>query len=450
MPADEDERLRRGAADLARGLEDPVVLERVHAGDADDAAAASGGPRTRTLWPKRRSTIVGSWPRAAERRRDVLEAQRLDAEEGPQAEALVARIGAEQQDVHVGARIVDLYGAWMYRNRGPRRGRLRCRPRPGRARNGSATGSPTAIVYGGLHYGARWLPLPVLNAINLVGNSLAVTFLRRTQAGHAARTSARRSEASRRRRPTRSRAGSLLRVRPRHDRRLAAAQRGLHAPRSRRSRRTPACSRASRRGGRGFLLVTGHVGNWEMGAVTLRRHDLVPAVVGQPELDPNVQEMRLQLRDAPGRRVDRHRLVDGDGVQGAVAPSTAAAPSRCSSTAPIPRTRSSSPSSAGRRRSCARRRCSRGSAAATILPGFFLRNPRRQLLQRLGRAARGRPVALARRGRASGSCPASPRTSRASSARTRRSGSTSTGSGDDTCEAEAPRSPALTLELASR
>ena len=57
---------------------------------------------------------------------------------------------------------------------------------------------------------------------------------------------------------------------------------------------------ASRGGGRGFLLVTGHVGNWEMGAVTLRRHGLVPAVVGQPELDPNVQEMRLQLRERLG------------------------------------------------------------------------------------------------------------------------------------------------------
>ncbi len=57
---------------------------------------------------------------------------------------------------------------------------------------------------------------------------------------------------------------------------------------------------ASRRGGRGFLLVTGHVGNWEMGAVTLRRHRLTPAVVGQPELDPNVQAMRRELREELG------------------------------------------------------------------------------------------------------------------------------------------------------
>ena len=34
--------------------------------------------------------------------------------------------------------------------------------------------------------------------------------------------------------------------------------------------------------------------------MTLRRHGLVPAVVGQPELDPNVQEMRRELRERLG------------------------------------------------------------------------------------------------------------------------------------------------------
>ena len=55
-----------------------------------------------------------------------------------------------------------------------------------------------------------------------------------------------------------------------------------------------------RKNGRGFLLVTGHVGNWEMGAVTLRGHALTPAVVGQPELDPDVEAMRLSLRTRLG------------------------------------------------------------------------------------------------------------------------------------------------------
>ena len=44
-------------------------------------------------------------------------------------------------------------------------------------------GLSNAIVYGGLHYGARWLPMSVLNGINLVGNSLAIALLRETQAG---------------------------------------------------------------------------------------------------------------------------------------------------------------------------------------------------------------------------------------------------------------------------
>ena len=39
-------------------------------------------------------------------------------------------------------------------------------------------GLSNAIVYGGLHYGAQWLPMAVLNGINLVGNTLAITFLR--------------------------------------------------------------------------------------------------------------------------------------------------------------------------------------------------------------------------------------------------------------------------------
>ena len=42
-------------------------------------------------------------------------------------------------------------------------------------------GLSNRIVYGGLHYGARWLPLPVLKAISTVGNSIAVTGLRSTR-----------------------------------------------------------------------------------------------------------------------------------------------------------------------------------------------------------------------------------------------------------------------------
>lgn len=154
-------------------------------------------------------------------------------------------------------------------------------------------GLSNRVVYGGLHYGARWLPLPVLNGINLFGNSLAVAFMRRTQEG------------------IRENFRLGLEASPETAARLTRrlffeyGRATIDTWRLRSEAFTPRITTlaqdarvlaASRRGGRGFLLVTGHVGNWEMGAVTLKAHGLTAAVVGQPELDPGVQEMRLKLR----------------------------------------------------------------------------------------------------------------------------------------------------------
>ncbi|HTO87589.1 MAG TPA: lysophospholipid acyltransferase family protein [Thermoanaerobaculia bacterium] len=158
-------------------------------------------------------------------------------------------------------------------------------------------GLSNRIVYGGLHYGARWLPMAVLNTINVVGNSLAVTFLAKTTGGLA------------------DNFRQALGVPEPEARRLARklffeyGRQTIDTWRLRGQALTPqidtfeADARVlarARRGGRGFLLVTGHVGNWEMGAVTLRRHGLTPAVVGQPELDPDVQQMRQSLRERVG------------------------------------------------------------------------------------------------------------------------------------------------------
>ena len=44
-------------------------------------------------------------------------------------------------------------------------------------------GLSNAIVYGGLHYGARWLPMPVLNGISVFGNTLATLLMRKTMRG---------------------------------------------------------------------------------------------------------------------------------------------------------------------------------------------------------------------------------------------------------------------------
>jgi KDO2-lipid IV(A) lauroyltransferase len=158
-------------------------------------------------------------------------------------------------------------------------------------------GLSNRIVYGGLHYGGHWLPMPVLNAINLVGNTLAVTFLRKTKAGM---------------RDNFVKALGLSEAEAARLARKVFFEYGRHTIDAWRLRSEAFSPRivsfdvdaralaASRKNGRGFLLVTGHVGNWEMGAVTLRGHHLTPAVVGQPELDPNVQEMRLALRQHLG------------------------------------------------------------------------------------------------------------------------------------------------------
>jgi phosphatidylinositol dimannoside acyltransferase len=160
-----------------------------------------------------------------------------------------------------------------------------------------AHGLSNRIVYGGLHYGARWLPMPVLNAINLVGNGLAVTFLTRTKEGM--RDNFRTALGV-----TGTEAEDLARRQffeyGRHTIDVWRLRSEAFVPRITTFEEDARVLARARRNGRGFLLVTGHVGNWEMGAVTLGRHDLVPAVVGQAELDPGVREMRQQLRDRLG------------------------------------------------------------------------------------------------------------------------------------------------------
>ena len=156
-------------------------------------------------------------------------------------------------------------------------------------------GLSNSVVYGGLFHGATRLPMFVLQGINLVGNSIAVSTLRKTVAGIADNFE------------------KALGVAPRKARRMARrlffeyGRATIDTWRARSGRRElqPAFSRFPETdralkgacgGGKGFLLVSAHFGNWEMGAVSLRAHGLVPAVLGQPELDPRVHEMRLAVR----------------------------------------------------------------------------------------------------------------------------------------------------------
>ena len=87
-------------ADLAREREHVVGLERVHAGDADDAPAACGGAARSSGALKRRSAIVTRWPRASSAAAMYSMPERLDAEERAETEAFVPGNRAQQQDVH--------------------------------------------------------------------------------------------------------------------------------------------------------------------------------------------------------------------------------------------------------------------------------------------------------------------------------------------------------------
>ena len=158
-------------------------------------------------------------------------------------------------------------------------------------------GLSNRVVYGGLNYGTRWLPLAVLHGISLVVNSIAMILMEETLAS------------------IRENFRLALGVSEREARRLARRlffeygrsvidvwrlRSEAFVPRVTSFEADRTVLASVQKNGRGFLLVTGHVGNWEMGAVTLRGHSLTPAVVGQPELDPDVEAMRLSLRKRLG------------------------------------------------------------------------------------------------------------------------------------------------------
>src|SRR5215470_13693275 len=120
-------------------------------------------------------------------------------------------------------------------------------------------GLSNRIVYGGLHYGGHWLPMFVLNGVNLVGNSLAVTFLRKTQAGM--RDNFEKALGS----PKPEAARLVRRVFFEYGRHTIDAWRlrsEAFSPVITTLEEDARVLAGVRRGGRGFLLVTGHVGNW--------------------------------------------------------------------------------------------------------------------------------------------------------------------------------------------
>jgi lauroyl/myristoyl acyltransferase len=228
-------------------------------------------------------------------RGDVLEAERLDPEERTQSETFIPRIGAEEKDVHrskADCRLMERMPENSGHSEEPRNGSA-----PRGRKKWVRHGLSNRIVYGGLHYGARWLPMAVLNGINVVGNGLAVALLTGTKADIRENFKTALGVPD-------DRAEALARAQffeyGRHTIDVWRLRSEAFTPRITTFEEDARVLSDVRTRGRGFLLVTGHVGNWEMGAVTLRRHGLVPAVVGQPELDVDVREMRQSLRDRLG------------------------------------------------------------------------------------------------------------------------------------------------------
>jgi lauroyl/myristoyl acyltransferase len=142
----------------------------------------------------------------------------------------------------------------------------------------------TATIYRGLAAGCARFPLPVLHAMSRVGNTLAVACMRRTIGGLRQNLRVMGHDEHRARRLARATFHNfghmmidLFRVRGRGLGMVAPLPAHAHDDGVLQRLPDPA---------RGCLLVTGHLGNWELGGAYLVQHGFRLAEMGQPELDP--------------------------------------------------------------------------------------------------------------------------------------------------------------------
>ena len=101
VPADDDGHAWRELSNAPRQRHDVVGFERVHGGDADEARRTTRGAQL--MFERAAESQIGERHRVAagfERGRDVLHAERLDAEERTQPETLVPGHRTQQEYVH--------------------------------------------------------------------------------------------------------------------------------------------------------------------------------------------------------------------------------------------------------------------------------------------------------------------------------------------------------------
>ena len=153
-------------------------------------------------------------------------------------------------------------------------------------------------IYRGLANGCAHLPLPLLHAISLVCNAIAIALMRKTVRGLRRNMRAVGLQGAAARRAARAvfhgfghMMIDIFRVRARGP--------GMVPPLAAHDRDDSVLRRLPEPG-RGCLLVTGHLGNWELGGIYLVQHGFQLAEVGQPELDPDVHVLRSEIRSRSG------------------------------------------------------------------------------------------------------------------------------------------------------
>lgn len=172
-----------------------------------------------------------------------------------------------------------------------------------------AHGLSNAFIYRAIAFGGTHLPLPILRGISIVGNTIAIGLMRKTVAGIAENyriAFGLTERAARRRARQLFYAYGLTTV---DLFRIREGGEGL-APSITTFENDDAVLRGLLSAGRGFLIVSGHVGNWEMGAVSLLRHGVKGAIIGQKELDPEVHAIRVEAR----ARLGVESIVIGEGM----------------------------------------------------------------------------------------------------------------------------------------
>ena len=234
-------------------------------------------------------------------------------------------------------------------------------------------GLSNAFMYRTIAWGCETLPLPLLRTISIVGNSIGIAFLGKTveEIAENYRLAFGAGEQESRRLARRLFYSYGLTTVDLF--RLRAVGEALAPPITTYEKDKNVLAGVRGEGG-GFLIVSAHVGNWEMGAISLLRHKIPTAFVGQPELDPEVHAVRLRVR----ARLGVESITIGDTmttafqVRGAVERGLAVAlvADRAYADDCIEVPFFGRPTSFLRSPALLARFC-----GCPLLPGFFLRNP---------------------------------------------------------------------------